>query len=590
MGLLERLQRGTPARGSARMSRILDVPRKEYSGDLDLTADYLRPGSSLPFRDPSGAIVARLRPIQSQCLAAIADAQGGLFPVGVGHGKAGVAILAGTALNADLAIILSPSKTLNQLRRTLLTWRRVFKTPESMHTLSYSRLSTAAGSALLRRIYEGAARALGRRPRVVVVADECHKLKRGEAARTKRFLRFFEAVPDARFVGLSGTITSKSIKDFAHLLRLALGERACLPQSLTRLETWSSWLDVGGQPHSEDWSHCGLNDLVRWSDPTSALGPMSTNAERRAAARRAFRDRLSSSPGVVMTTGQAVRCPLLLTRLDQPAPPRDIAQVLEDVAEGRDPQGMVLADSAAVARASSQVCRGFYYRWVWPNNQPDEDWLEARSDWGKAVRLELENASREGYDSEFLVASSVLNQGQGHPLWRAWQPWAIQKQKRWEWPDGAQRPRPPVETVWLSDFFIKACVERIQKSRRPTLVWYSSIAIREALRRSGVEIWETGQIPKKPRTVALSTASHAEGLNLQAWSRNIVLEAPSSGLKWEQLLGRTHRPGQKAEEVEVEVYTHAGPAQAAFRAALVNAEYLAAVSGPQKLLLADRTN
>jgi hypothetical protein len=55
------------------------------------------------------------------------------------------------------------------------------------------------------------------------------------------------------------------------------------------------------------------------------------------------------------------------------------------------------------------------------------------------------------------------------------------------------------------------------------------------------------------RTIVASIASNSEGRNIQRWSNNLVTNWPTVGLKCEQLIGRTHREGQEADEVVVDV-------------------------------------
>jgi hypothetical protein len=57
----------------------------------------------------------------------------------------------------------------------------------------------------------------------------------------------------------------------------------------------------------------------------------------------------------------------------------------------------------------------------------------------------------------------------------------------------------------------------------------------------------------KDWSMIASIASNAEGRNLQGWSNNLITSCPPNGSQIEQLLGRTHRDGQEADEVNVEV-------------------------------------
>ncbi len=63
---------------------------------------------------------------------------------------------------------------------------------------------------------------------------------------------------------------------------------------------------------------------------------------------------------------------------------------------------------------------------------------------------------------------------------------------------------------------------------------------------------------------------------------------PPSGRVWEQLLGRTHRPGQLADEVHVDVVIGHPNVRDDIMQAYMDAEYVRDTTGqPQKLLLAD---
>ena len=84
-----------------------------------------------------------------------------------------------------------------------------------------------------------------------------------------------------------------------------------------------------------------------------------------------------------------------------------------------------------------------------------------------------------------------------------------------------------------------------------------------------------------------SIGSNAEGRNLQAWHRNLVMAPPPQGRTWEQLLGRTHRSGQEADEVLVTVYLGCLEQLEAFRQATWDAEYIESSQQAQKLCYGD---
>jgi len=64
-----------------------------------------------------------------------------------------------------------------------------------------------------------------------------------------------------------------------------------------------------------------------------------------------------------------------------------------------------------------------------------------------------------------------------------------------------------------------------------------------------------------------------------------VTTSPTSGTVWEQLLGRTHRPGQEADEVTVDVYRHTLEMRSAVNKALRDADYQQTTTGNQQKLL-----
>jgi len=69
----------------------------------------------------------------------------------------------------------------------------------------------------------------------------------------------------------------------------------------------------------------------------------------------------------------------------------------------------------------------------------------------------------------------------------------------------------------------------------------------------------------------------------------LVVSVKPSGRDWEQLLGRTHRMGQEADEVECWVYLHTEELRAGMAKAFVDAKFLEETLGVQKLNYADIT-
>lgn len=541
--------------------RILSLPEVAAS-EVDLTPSL---------RLPAGRV--SLRPVQNTALHAIGHNRGLLGVIGVGHGKSLIALLAGTVLGSKLALVLAPASTVGQLRKTLAEARAHFRIPPT-HVLSYATLSRPEGTRLLEDYMEGVADR-----DVVLVADEAHRLKRHESARTKRVIRFLTKHPEIAFVALSGTMTAKSLKDFAHLAAMALKNNSPVPRDRAHLEAWSECMDVKGRPGPQHWSI--VSPL--FERYTQGASPFQYSGETRSKlVRQAFRERLRTSPGVITTQEGSIGCSLRLRAVQVPLP-ADVELALQRVIDsGDDPAGEPIPDDATAWRVKRHLCQGFYYRWVWPDGIEDKVWLDARRAWGRHVRAELEQRAAEGYDSPLLVSNRVereLAQGRSAPLHRAWQRWKGEKDK----------PAPPVEAVWVNPFLVQHAVAWVRAQKKSVILWYDSLAVEEALRATGLPVYGAGaEIPSKAHDCAMSIQAHGVGKNLQPWSTMLVMSPPSSGHTWEQLLGRLHRQGQEADEVECYIYQHAPAFVDAMIQAVEDGRYIQDTTGnAQKLCYAD---
>lgn len=518
-----------------------------------------------------------LRPIQRQALASIADAGGGVLPIGVGHGKTYISLLAGAALDASLVILLVPPRTVPQTYAALAQIDSHFTIPQ-VHVVSYSKLSLSHSSDLLTTLVKDHAPA-----RVVLVADEAHNLKNFGAARTKRVARFLREHAGVRFVAMSGTLTSKSIIDFAHLSEWALGEGSPVPRPSTAganaaLEHWAAGVDVESQPSHDDWLWC--EPLWQWAGNQPANLLTVDIDDRKRGLRQALYSRMATTKGVTMTDQSSFGASLYIDLQEQELP-EELREVMDKVRLTKcRPDGEPLESPVEQWRVLRQLSLGFYYRWVWPNGIIDHEWLEARSEWARNVREQLDNHATEGYDSPLLVFNRIAKEyaaGKRRAIHCAWYSWSLVK----------DRPVPPTEAVWVTDEVLDTSFASVQ-SGPPTLVWYSDEAVADSLEQRGMLVVRAGKpVPTKVQTCAVSVKSHGTGLNLQGWAHNLVLSPMSSGKDWEQLIGRTHRPGQQQDEVWVGVLHHTLAFREAMAKAKANAEYLQHITGqPQKLLLA----
>jgi len=539
-------------------ARICALPRVDYTG---------RDVSHLI--DPNGSL--SLRPVQHQCLWAAAENGGGFFPVGVGEGKTWIALLSGTVLDADLTIIITKARLVFAMERERLRLKDAFRlTPTRI--ISYEYLSRPESAELLDQL-------VAPFQRVVIVADEAHCLSSRDSARTRRVIRLFQDHPYLCFIAMSGTLLRRGVDDCAHLAELALRHRSPLPRSKAHLNAWAEVLDVGGMPSESDFERI---------KPLADFCAVSLDGLRSTAKiigyRHAFQERLKSCPGVVTTDQNSLGASLELVPVKIKTP-QNIANHLKKLkSQGVTPGGEFVESDVEEWRKQRELSCGFYYRWDWPQG-PDFEWLDARREWNRQVRNELKHAARSGYDSPALVRDEIQRQiNQGDPARDIHTALVI-------WRGVEHRPEPPTVPIWVDSFLIEDVVELAKSCPEPVIVWFSSDAVGNALSERGLDLFgkNTELETIEPRTVAASINVHGTGANLQGWSTAIVVEPPSSGDQWEQLLGRLHRPGQQADTVTFYVYQHATPFTNALRSARSKAQFVEETTGNrQKLVYASR--
>lgn len=523
------------------LERILALPRVVSSGSPELAEKWTRELST-------GGV---LRPIQGAALETISLFGGAFCSMNVGSGKTLVALLAAGAANAKNPLIIVPPALVQQMEKEAETWAEFFRfTPPKI--LSYGILSTQTD--ILDRIKPD-----------LIIADEAHYLRHKTSARTRRFLRYFHN-SRCSFVALSGTITSKSLLDYAHLLELALRERTPIPLNRYELERWAACIDPDGEPNQSDLNR--LAYLVRWSSQHK-LTPAN-----RESIRRAFRERLTTTPGVVSTRRGSCDASLYLIK-HRPPHSGAVSRALKTLRDKWEtPDGEPLADASTKSRAFKNLSTGFFYRWDWGPGGEDLEWLEARRDLNRRVSKILRYSPREGRDSPKLVMDWSRNGGGNNELRRAVRLWDEIK----------HRANPQPSPVWICTEKIQFVIDWIYDLTDPAIVWYSSRAVELALASVGLETHGAGSLPPTPdKTRAASIAVHGKGRNLQAFSRCFVVEPPANGATWEQLIGRNHRAGFTGDAAWWEFFDFGD----AVKRAKTHAEYIQETQGtPQKLNVA----
>jgi len=526
------------------IQRILGMPKD--SGHVpDLTVKLRRPGGQM-----------KLFPIQNAALWAAYQAKGLLGLISVGSGKTLISVLLPRVLGARRPVLLVPAAMRDQFKAMWEEYNQHFYVAR-VKVISYAELSNPKNRQML----------LEYKPDLII-SDEAHYLRHRHSARTRRVIEYLKAFPQCKFCAMSGTLTNRSVVDYAHLASMALRGGSPIPRDWHTLSAFANILDSTTKGTKHDWS------TFRPFFVGIAGSRAKFNEEN---ARKAFRYRLVKTPGVVATKKKDIGSSLFIHTRVRPVPPRILGLLDKLQKTWVAPNGDEISDPMALARIGRQLSQGFYYEWDWPAG-PDFVWLKARKNWNRIVRKYLMNNNL-GLDSPLLVRNAIIDgRITNEVAQKAWKAWAMVR----------DRPEPPTVARWVDPFLMKDAVAWAKHQDEPVILWYDTKAVEAALRSLGITVYGAGsEIPRDgsaPKMIGASIDVHGTGKNLQAWANQLVIAAPASGAAWEQLLGRTHRTGQQADEVHATVYTHTEFFQKAMKNAHRDAKYIFETQGQKQRL------
>jgi hypothetical protein len=549
------------------LMRVVGLPRRKFDANTypDASVLYSKQACAQSGCQYCKNGSPKLRPIQSAMIIEAAQCSGGFFNVGVGQGKTLASFLIHDALGAKRTVLLVPAQLRDKTIKTdLPELKKHFKIPpvfriedfkdqDGVFVVGYEDLSNKKHTALLEKLKPD-----------LIVADEAHKLRNPGSARSKRFLRFTRKNP-CKFVAMTGSAMKDSITDFAHLIELALGKNSPVPRDYPSLAQWSDCIDKGN----------------------TEIGALALMCEDTEDARHGFQRRFVETPGVICTTESAVTMPIML-RLFKLDPPKVIQDALASLVSNWAWNGEEYDQTLEILRVERQLAQGFYYQYIWPNGIPDRVWIEKRNAWRRAIHARLKHTNKTGQDSPALLEALAESGEWTPPEW-------------FEWLSVRDREEPSQDAVELDRWLVNI-IKNWRDNQGPGIIWVDSPVVGEWLKQAGIKFYGEGQdqevndlasrclsgeeliIP----TIALSLRAHCTGKNLQAWSRNLVIYPPASNETWEQMIGRTHRPGQEAEAVEVDVLLISASAESAMLSALEHAKQVEeTTSQPQKLNMAE---
>lgn len=491
------------------MSRISELRRRDWT-----TSDPAAISELSSALCPSGA--QQLRPIQAMALRECLQLGGVWLAARVGAGKTLVSGALATLYEDCRPLVIVPGGHSDKTELEFKGYRKMgWELSHTIQVVTYSDIARDVDEKLFRSYAPG-----------MLICDEVDKLRRvgkSGSGTARRVSQYMAQYPQTRMAAMSGTMFKEGLKDYGHILNWALKKNAPVPELPSRIAVWHSALKEGSAPKSV------------WRELTSAdFGPDF---------RRAYRERLWTTPGVLISVDAFDGVPLTLDRVSLDA---DAALVrLYD--EGVTPDGLdVVEDGSEDAEGidgtwavERQMALGFYYK---PDPEPPEDWKKARRAWFRFVRKMIQAGH---FNTELQVRRWA--EKNDNSTWLAWK--AIQPTFQ-----------PRFVPVWLHD---RAIEFARAWGAHGGIVWTDHRAFASRLSAETGWRWfagggrdQTGMMIEEctDRTIIASRQANGTGRNLQRWCRGLITAFPGNGRDAEQLLGRQHRDGQ-LQPVSVDILT-----------------------------------
>lgn len=568
------------------IKRLENLPQRTYTPED--TQRFIQEYTAR-LKTPQGTMT--LWPTQAMALHDATQAKGFVGFVRTAGGKSLISLLIPMVVPCHTAVVLVPPSLKTKLIDSDYVnlskhWQlpnlanRYFISAErpTIHPVAYSELSSKKDADVLERI----------RPDIIV-ADEAHALTAdGWSARKTRFRRYFKSAPQTRLYTMSGTLLRKSVLDLAPLLKMCLREGSPMPFDFNTLLSWAAVLDPKDRRAQvvESWRDVEARKELERLSPQPGLEP-----------REVFQKRLFSTPGVVASEGRRECDAGLLFHERKLKTPAEVVQKLQELRTKWQLDEEIFSDKIQLSRAARQLACGLYTRWKWPRNEPLQlrtRWLLARKEYHREERDFLQNRSKSGVDSPLLVknalvklqapnfnkkdtASILLKETALQEAWALWQ-------------KVEPTCKPEEDVVWVSDYLVKDAVEWGKKNVGLIWTWHRALGPRIATEGGFPYYGDTDDAAALlkedgSRTIVLSANAFSAGQNLQAYSKQLLTSTTGNAVTWQQLLSRTHRDGQKADNIETWVYRHTPELIDAWNRARTNASFAQEVTKDEQLLL-----
>lgn len=520
-------------RATPDLVRIRDMPRRIWQEDPQLPAlqarltQVLRYNSTVCGTPCMGCEAKVLNDWQAAFLKELYELGGGILgPARAGKGKTLASLLAATITKAARPVLVVPGGSLKSTQREASQYARHWRIPP-ITIVSYQWISNPKNVGWLEKHAPD-----------LLLLDEIHMLRDSGTITCKRIRKYLKAFGDhCRVVGLSASMVNRSIREHWHYTRWALRSRAPVPSDPMEAKVWQQAMDekmpeeARAQPGAlltlaEVPIEEGLSDLQR--------------------ARRAYGMRFTHSPGVVATADDVPPYGLHIEVNDNLPCPPEAAEAMGSIRDKwQTPDGVDFSSALEKWRHSLCVGSGFYQKW---DPAAPAEWLELRAAWAQGAREFLKYSHR--IDSESILKQEV-REGQ-HPH-------LVAALAGWEAVQAQFVPNPVAH--WVHDAAITYATQWLQAHPKG-LVWTPHVPVGERLSEmSGVPYFRAKGLSPKGQLIddyyggpaIVSVGSCHKSRNLQRqFCANLLLTPPPTGEMNEQLIARTHRDGQREDDVIVE--------------------------------------
>lgn len=617
------------------LKRIVNVPLRYVPDDeiLEALSEYYFQAKA--FQDGW-----RLLPTQAQSLLAYSDIGGAFLPLAVGGGKTLASLLiandAYLAGKQKVMLIVPPALATQLCDTDIKHWRplTIFNTPihrlhglskvkrqqlansgrKGLYIFTYSLLSSADAHEILSAVHPD-----------LIILDEAHSVSK-RSARTRRFTQYLHEF-HPQVVALSGTMTQKSLMDYFEIARAALGQNNFIPNSVSLTEEWSRLIDTTATSvsdfRSDEQSEAGpLKYVLNWARQQF---PNEIFDDSVLGFRKAFKHRLTTTPGVVCSSGDDLPYSLYIKNdpVENPEKHEGWDRVEELVKQLDEkwltPNGDEIEEAMHLFRWKYWIQgAGFYTELYWPtvdwmmergiyDNETEAEYILERSkkyheknmEYSRELRKWITNRGRNGMDTPMLIGKNMSDHGSrdvGTALYNLWTAWhdadfdgRIERNKR---------------AVRVCGFKIEKAVQyaKALPKGEGCLIWYDNDEIgewaNERLEEEGLDplFCKAGEASNrilndrkrcKGRVILLTSNAHFQGKNLQFDRNQFYLQWPRSAARAEQTIGRQHRHLQEYDEVFVTTCNTTEFDHVLFGATLNDACYVHQAQGnKQKLIYA----